>query len=154
MDSHLSSSSTAFDQDPVIPTILYVVIGYLIGRSFLECLSTGLRHFYAVLHHGRGQDCRPMAKLGRPLKDHQRSTTGKTTRTTYVSCQEMHQRGDFIPSALQSLIEKHEIGGLAQHGLFFGAFGGSTALHNRSHPHTDSCSMLLVLGVVWCSVVE
>ena len=59
-----------------------------------------------------------MAKLGRPLKDHQRSTTGKTTRTTYVSCQEMHQRGDFIPSALQSLIEKHEIGGLAQHGLF------------------------------------
>lgn len=36
MDSHLSSSSTAFDQDPVIPTILYVVIGYLIGRLFLS----------------------------------------------------------------------------------------------------------------------
>lgn len=64
------------EMNPVIPTILYVVIGYLIGRLFLSVFRLAC----------------------------------DTSMQCFIMAEEMHQRGDFIPSALQSLIEKHEIG--------------------------------------------
>jgi len=61
---------------PVVPTILYVILGYLVGRLFLTVYSLAC----------------------------------DTSLQCFIISEEMRQRGDFIPSALLSLMEKQDLG--------------------------------------------
>eukprot|EP00438_Fugacium_kawagutii_P002119 Skav218469 [mRNA] locus=scaffold538:961360:964601:+ [translate_table: standard] len=71
--------------NPIVPTILYVILGYLIGRLFLTVFG---------LACDTSLQCFIMSEDGT----------------------EMRQRGDFVPSALQSLMEKQDLGTSAERG--------------------------------------
>ncbi|CAJ1414684.1 unnamed protein product [Effrenium voratum] len=60
---------------PIVPTILYVVIGYIIGRAFLNVFSLAC----------------------------------DTSMQCFIISEEMSHRGDFVPSALQSLIVEQDL---------------------------------------------
>eukprot|EP00490_Sorites_sp_Unknown_P011273 CAMPEP_0114646094 /NCGR_PEP_ID=MMETSP0191-20121206/4960_1 /TAXON_ID=126664 /ORGANISM="Sorites sp." /LENGTH=74 /DNA_ID=CAMNT_0001858885 /DNA_START=174 /DNA_END=398 /DNA_ORIENTATION=+ len=61
---------------PIVPTILYVILGYLVGRLFLSVF---------------GLAC-------------------DTSLQCFIMSEEMRQRGDFVPTALQALMEKQDLG--------------------------------------------
>jgi len=67
---------------PIVPTILYVILGYLVGRLFLTVF---------------GLAC-------------------DTSLQCFIMAEESRMRGDFVPSALQSLMEKQDLGSEEKNG--------------------------------------
>lgn len=67
---------------PIVPTILYVILGYLVGRLFLTVF---------------GLAC-------------------DTSLQCFIMAEESRMRGDFVPTALQSLMEKQDLGSEEKNG--------------------------------------
>lgn len=70
----------------MVPTVVYVILGYLIGRLFLAVFR---------LACDTSLQCFIMAEAPQNLSD--------------WSPQETHQRGDFVPKALESLMEERDL---------------------------------------------